>query len=113
MTIKSLNGTLTVTSFYILLAVADRPLHGYGIRHQVTKDSDGGIIIPTGSLYPALRRLTQSRLLEQIESPDLQGNLIQRYRITAHGERLLTSEAKRLHRVAYHARQKLGLKIFG
>jgi DNA-binding PadR family transcriptional regulator len=112
MTITSFNGTLSTTTFYILLALADRPLHGYAIRKQVITDSSGEVIIPTGSLYPALRRLTYARLLDQIETADHQGILIQRYRITANGHRQLSSEAKRLRRISYHAQLKLGEKIF-
>ncbi|WP_026875165.1 helix-turn-helix transcriptional regulator [Jiangella gansuensis] len=41
----------------ILAVVRDRPLHGYGIAEALHSRSDGAIDLPTGTLYPALRRL--------------------------------------------------------
>ena len=39
MKITSFKGILSTTEFYILLAVADKTLHGYGIRDQIIQDS--------------------------------------------------------------------------
>ncbi|TDE14968.1 PadR family transcriptional regulator [Jiangella asiatica] len=41
----------------ILAVVKDRPLHGYAIAEALHARSDGAIELPTGTLYPALRRL--------------------------------------------------------
>lgn len=41
----------------ILAVVKDAPLHGYGISEALRAKSDGAVEIPTGTLYPALRRL--------------------------------------------------------
>ena len=49
MEVPSLNATLSTVSFYILLAVADRPLHAYGIRDQIAYDSSSELIVATGT----------------------------------------------------------------
>lgn len=113
MKITSVKGILSTTEFYILLAVADKTLHGYGIRDQIIQDSQGELILSTGTLYPAIKRLATSSLLESFDDIDPMGNPITRYRITARGRRQLEADAKRLHHVYYHARLKLGHKIFG
>ncbi|NEE02540.1 helix-turn-helix transcriptional regulator [Phytoactinopolyspora halotolerans] len=41
----------------ILAVVEDAPLHGYGICEVLHQQSDGALDVPTGTLYPALRRL--------------------------------------------------------
>jgi len=53
----TLNPALSTISFYILLAVTDRPLHGYGILDQITLDSHSQLIVASGTLYPALKTL--------------------------------------------------------
>jgi DNA-binding PadR family transcriptional regulator len=111
MDISSLNGTLTTHAFYILLAIADRPMHGYGIRDQIVTDSQGEVIIPTGSLYPALRRLVETRLIEKIDAVTTHSRTTCRYRITTQGKNLLKAEAIRLSKLPIHARYKLGEQV--
>jgi len=111
MSIESLNNTLSTQSFYVLLAVADRPLHGYGIREQIISDTSGAVIVPAGTLYPAIKRLTKERLLEQIDAIDTDPRIKYRYRITEMGARLLKEEAIRVSRLSLHARYKLGEQI--
>jgi DNA-binding PadR family transcriptional regulator len=113
MPISSFNGTLTTISFYILLAVANRPLHGHAIRGQIIEDSEGSLIVATGTLYPALDRLVKQGLTERI-SPSLsnRSDITAFYRITAYGSKTLQSEARRYARVSLHARYKLGEQIF-
>lgn len=41
----------------ILAVIRDQPLHGYGISEALNERSDGAVDLPTGTLYPALRRL--------------------------------------------------------
>ncbi len=41
----------------ILLSVARQPNHGYSIRKQVEQMSQGTVLLSTGTLYGALRRL--------------------------------------------------------
>src|SRR6266496_298919 len=105
------NGTLSVHSFYILLAIADRPLHGFGIRDQIAHDSKGQIIIAPGTLYPALKRLVANSLIEVVEIYNINPNVKQWYRITDHGKHTLKAEAIRLSQLSLHARHKLGEQI--
>lgn len=46
----------------ILAVVEQEPLHGYAIMEALLERSGGELDLPTGTLYPALRRLERLRL---------------------------------------------------
>lgn len=41
----------------ILGVLEAEPLHGYGVMQAIRRSSQGGFDLPSGSIYPALRRL--------------------------------------------------------
>ncbi|GAB3898024.1 hypothetical protein GCM10027612_55380 [Microbispora bryophytorum subsp. camponoti] len=48
----------------LLLSVLERePLHGYAIIEALRERSGGELDVPTGTVYPALRRLERAGLL--------------------------------------------------
>lgn len=53
----------------ILLAVADRPRHGYGILQEVREAAAGSIRLDTGPLYRHLRRLLEQGLVVEVDRP--------------------------------------------
>lgn len=89
---------LTPLSFYILLAVARRQLHGYAILHEVEEASGGAVRPGTGTLYAAIHRLQADGLLEEAEPPEGRVTDARRhyYRITELGSQVAGAEAKRL-----------------
>jgi len=110
MAIPSLNLTLTPWEYYILLALTNKTLHGYGIRNQVAHDSNGSVIIPSGTLYPALHRLDQKGLIHRIEA-ESRGKPVYRYQLTRVGKYRLNDEISRLETATAHAHFKLGHKL--
>src|SRR4026209_2692118 len=52
-------------TFQILLALADGELHGYAIMQDVAQRSDGAVRLGPGTLYGALKRLLEARLVEE------------------------------------------------
>jgi len=87
---KELNGG---TSSLVLLSVLDKaesPMYGYQIAKHIesrTKDFD---IIKQGALYPVLRSLESSSLLESEVEPSVSGPPRRYYRITASGRTTLS-----------------------
>ena len=57
-------------ALYILLALASRPQHGYGIIRDVEERSAGETVLQTGALYRMLRRLLRDELIEECDAPD-------------------------------------------
>jgi DNA-binding PadR family transcriptional regulator len=83
---------LKTTEFYILLALADGPLHGYGIMKRVEKESGGDVTLEIGSLYRLLSRLADTGLIEEAEADERR----KFYRMTKLGTRILRAEAARI-----------------
>ena len=54
----------------ILLSLAGQPRHGYSILKDVEQMSDGRVVLSTGTLYGALRRLLEDDWIERIEEED-------------------------------------------
>ena len=50
-------------SYFILAALLDGPLHGYGIIKQAVELSDGRVRLTAGTLYGALDRLAEEGLI--------------------------------------------------
>lgn len=108
---------LTHTAFHVLLALADGPLHGYGIAREAEEASGGAVSMGPGTLYGALQRLDEKGLIREAPTPDdVEGRHADRrkyYRITVEGRATLRAEATRLSRVVERARAKIALDAPG
>jgi DNA-binding PadR family transcriptional regulator len=83
--------------FQILLALADRDLHGLGIMHDVLERSGGGVRLWPGMLYRNLQRLARAGLIAETPAPGppVAGSP-KYYRLTPAGRRRSAREAERL-----------------
>jgi len=76
----------------LLLAVLeDKPLHGYAIIEALAARSGGALSPPTGTIYPALRRLERAGCVESAWST-VNGRERRTYRLTGTGRRALAGE---------------------
>lgn len=76
----------------LLLAVLDDdPRHGYAIIEALQERSGGALALPTGTVYPALRRLERSGLVDSAWST-VGGRERRTYRLTSAGRRALAEE---------------------
>jgi len=89
--------SLSVTEpvLLILLSLAEQPRHGYAILQDVQEMSDGRVVLSTGTLYGALRRLLDDAWIERVEEQDAPRGR-QSYRLTARGRGNLQLEVNRL-----------------
>jgi DNA-binding PadR family transcriptional regulator len=94
-------------TFLILAALAPQPLHGYAIIGEVAELSGGRLSLRPGTLYGALDRLADEKLLEPEREEVVDGRLRRYYRLTDKGAGLLEIEAARLQCNADAARQRL------
>jgi DNA-binding PadR family transcriptional regulator len=104
---------LTPRVYHVLLALAEGPLHGYGVILAVQALTDGLIVLRTGTLYILLRRLLTQRLIEEVDErpgPEEDDERRRYYRLTDLGRRVVEAESLRLGRVISAARRTLGLK---
>ncbi|MER7047647.1 PadR family transcriptional regulator [Streptomyces jumonjinensis] len=76
----------------LILAVLEKePLHGYAVMQAIQVSSGGALELPTGSLYPALRRLERAGYV-QGEWRMVGGRRRRTYELTKAGERALAAE---------------------
>ena len=55
---------LSEAVFQVLLALADRARHGYGIMQEVEQRTDGRVRLGPGTVYGAIKRLRTQGLLD-------------------------------------------------
>ena len=72
----------------LLAAVEEGPRHGYAVIEALRQGSGGRLDLPTGTIYPALRRLEQAGLITGSWSV-VAGRRRRYYRLTPAGQRAL------------------------
>jgi DNA-binding PadR family transcriptional regulator len=100
---------LSVPVFQILLALADRDLHGYAIIQDIRRRTDGEVDLTASTLYAAIKRLLDGRLVDELSARPQSGDddLRRRYyRITPLGLEVARLETARLERTLRQARRK-------
>jgi DNA-binding PadR family transcriptional regulator len=76
----------------LLLATLDGgQLHGYAIIEALQRRSGGALDLPTGTVYPALRRLERAGLVAS-EWSTVAGRQRRTYQLTKSGQRALSDE---------------------
>src|SRR5262252_2844479 len=98
--------SLPLPMFHILLAVAERERHGYGIMQDVLERTDGKLRLGPGTLYGTIKRLLDDGLIEELdERRDPDDDVRRRYyRITRLGRKAATEESARLAALLRRAR---------
>jgi len=94
-------------TFQILVSLADRERHGYSVMQDVAQRTDGAVRLSPSTLYASIKRLLDQKLIEELdERPDPKHDDERRryYRLTQHGRRVATAEARRLERLLADAR---------
>lgn len=94
------SGTLTRPTYFILAALLEGPLYGYGIIRRVEELSGGGLRIRAGTLYAALDRLAEEGRVVRDREEVVSGRLRRYYRLTPEGGATLVAEAGQLRRAA-------------
>jgi DNA-binding PadR family transcriptional regulator len=72
----------------LLAALESGPRHGYAVIEALRQGTGGRLDLPTGTIYPALRRLEQSGLISGSWSV-VAGRRRRCYRLTPAGQRAL------------------------
>lgn len=78
----------------VLQVVARGPVHGYGIAQRIRQISRDVLQVPQGSLYPALHRLENRKLLVAEWKPSDTGRGAKFYRLTPKGRARLAAQTE-------------------
>jgi DNA-binding PadR family transcriptional regulator len=110
---------LSLPVLHILLALADGARHGYAIKQEVERRTEGAIRLGPGTLYEAIERLEEGGLIEERSAPrqaePSNGQEAQRryYRLTDRGWTTLQREIRALGQIVEaaheHPRLRKGL----
>jgi PadR family transcriptional regulator PadR len=101
--------SMTGQAFFVLTALANGPMHGYGIVGEVVELSQGRVKLKIGSLYGVLDRLAADGLIEPDREEARDGRLRRYYRLTRDGRGALAEEAELRAATARVVRTRLGL----
>jgi DNA-binding PadR family transcriptional regulator len=100
---------LTPAMFQVLIALADGEKHGYAILKEVTRRTDGEVVLSAATLYTIIRRFVQNGVIaESAERPDpaLDDERRRYYRLTTFGREVARAEAIRMETALGMARAK-------
>jgi PadR family transcriptional regulator, regulatory protein PadR len=75
----------------VLAVLEHEPRHGYAIMEALRASSGGSLEVPTGTLYPALRRLERAGYVRG-QWDTVGGRRRRTYRLTATGRRALAAQ---------------------
>ena len=75
----------------LLAALEDGPRHGYAVIEALRESTGGRLDLPTGTIYPALRRLEEAGLITGSWSV-VAGRRRREYRLTPAGSRALSGK---------------------
>jgi DNA-binding PadR family transcriptional regulator len=97
--------------FHMLLALCQGERHGYALKREVLRRTNGKLNLGAGALYGSIARMVERGLVEESEArPDLHLDDERRryYRITPLGRRVAHAEAVRLRQLVELAEDSLG-----
>lgn len=97
------NVSLTPQIFYILLSLALKERHGYEIMKQVAQDSHNKIKLGPGTLYGAIKRMLEEKLITEIDSPHVRRKY---YQLTEKGRSIFQNELQRYNDAVELAKTK-------
>ncbi|MGP8245808.1 MAG: PadR family transcriptional regulator [Bryobacteraceae bacterium] len=98
--------------FHVLLSLAEKEQHGYGIMQEVLERTDGKVRLWPATLYGTLKRLIEEGLIEESgdrPAAELDDARRRYYRLTRLGRKVLAAESQRLEDLVRLIRAKRGL----
>ena len=101
--------TLSPQAFHVLVALADRDQHGYGIMQDVAERTGGKLRLSAGTLYGSIKRLLEEGLVVELrdnQRPKKSLDVERRryYRLTPQGRKAAMEEVKRMTELLEQAR---------
>jgi DNA-binding PadR family transcriptional regulator len=103
---------LPLPVFHMLLALSDGERHGYALKREILRRTEGKLNLGSGALYGSIRRMIEQGLIEESdERPDfhLDDERRRYYCITSLGRRVVQAETIRLQNLVRLAANSLGI----
>jgi DNA-binding PadR family transcriptional regulator len=103
---------LSTTAFHMLLVLSEGERHGYALKREIARRTDGRLNLGPGALYGAINKmLRQGLIVESGDRPDahLDDERRRYYRITSLGRKVAQAEAVRMRELVRLAEKKIGI----
>ena len=98
---------LSRTAVHVLLAIGPEDRHGYAIRAEVARLTEGAVRLGPGAVYTTIKRLLDDGLIEESDErpdPELDDQRRRYYRLTALGRAVAAAEVRRFETLVSAAR---------
>jgi DNA-binding PadR family transcriptional regulator len=102
---------LSAPVFHILLSLAEGERHGYALKREIAKRTEGKLALGAGMLYGSISKMLAAGLIEESDDrpdPHLDDERRRYYRITPFGRRVAQAEAARMRDLVQLAAARLG-----
>jgi DNA-binding PadR family transcriptional regulator len=103
---------LSPTMFHLLVALSEGERHGYALKREIARQTDGKLNLGPGVLYGSINKMLERGLIEESDNrpdPHLDDERRRYYRITPFGRRVAHAEAARMKDLVQMAARKLGV----
>lgn len=97
---------VSMSTFHILLALADGERHGYSIIKDLEEETDGAVRLGPGTLYRSLKQLLDDGWIVEIDRVDETDPRRRYYRLTPRGRKVAQMESVRLARLVRLAKTR-------
>jgi len=103
---------LSPAVFHILLSLGEGERHGYALKREIARRTNGKVTLGPGVLYSSIAKLLEQGLIEESEDrpdPHLDDERRRYYRLTSFGRKVAQAEAARMRDLVQLAAAHLGL----
>jgi DNA-binding PadR family transcriptional regulator len=97
--------------FHILLSLGEGERHGYALKREIARRTDGKLRLGPGVLYGSIAKMLDQGLIEESDDrpdPHLDDERRRYYRITAFGRKVAQAEAARMRDLVALAAAQFG-----
>jgi DNA-binding PadR family transcriptional regulator len=94
---------LSTPMFHILLSLGEGERHGYALKREIVKRTNGKLKLGPGVLYGSINKMLEFGLIEESDErpdPHLDDQRRRYYRITTLGRQVARAEAQRMRGLA-------------
>ena len=97
--------------FHILLILAEGERHGYALKREIARRTNGKLLLGPAVLYGSIGKMLEQGLIEESEDrpdPHLDDERRRYYRLTAFGRKVAQAEAARMEGLVRLAAAQFG-----
>src|SRR3984893_15779563 len=102
---------LSPSFFHILLSLGEGERHGYALKREISRRTNGKLKLGPGMLYGSINKMLELGLIEESDDrpdPHLDDERRRYYRITNYGRKVAQAEAARMRELVQLAAARFG-----